>query len=105
MADKSDASRIVGERIRELREQRGLSRKRLSDFAGLDTTHLARIELGDGNPTLHKLIQVAAALDTSVSTLVDGIGREHLPASATRPVTEAEVIAELRRRGADAPGG
>ncbi|MFF1633463.1 helix-turn-helix domain-containing protein [Leifsonia sp. NPDC058248] len=88
----------AAQRVRALREERGISRTRLNERSGIDAMYLAQVETGGGNPTLHKLIQVAAALDTTVSALVDGLGRDDLPANTTRPVTEAKIIAELRTR-------
>lgn len=98
MNENPTAAQIVGQRVRHHREELGLSRKKLASLSGVDESHLARIETGSGNPTLIKLIQISAALGSSASDLIEGLGREHLPVSSTLPISEAEVIAELRRR-------
>jgi transcriptional regulator with XRE-family HTH domain len=41
----------LGERLRRLREQRGLPLREVADAAGMDLTHLQKIELGQRQPT------------------------------------------------------
>ena len=56
----------VGNRIRALRKQRGLSQEKLALKAGIDRTYLAGIETGKRNATLLSLEKVAIALDISM---------------------------------------
>lgn len=56
----------VGNRIRALRKQRGLSQEKLALKAGIDRTYLAGIETGKRNATLLSLEKVAIALDISI---------------------------------------
>ena len=60
----------LGERVRELRTQRGLSRKALCLAAGVSERHLANLEYGTGNPSVLVLAQIAAALDCTLVDLV-----------------------------------
>lgn len=61
---------IVGARVRELRERSGASRRELSERAAIHASNLARLELGESNPSLETLARVASALDTTVADLV-----------------------------------
>ena len=58
-----DWARIVGANIRRLRKDRGLTQEDLADEAGLDSGYLGKIERGLENPSLKKLVGIAAALD------------------------------------------
>ena len=61
----------VGNRIRALRKQRGLSQEKLALKAGIDQTYLAGIETGKRNATLLSLEKVAIALDISMRDFFD----------------------------------
>jgi transcriptional regulator with XRE-family HTH domain len=53
---------IIGDRIRQLREQKGITRGEIEQFSGLDQSYLARIEQGRTVPPLETLERIAAAL-------------------------------------------
>ncbi len=57
-------------RLRDLREQRGWSRAELARRSGLSLRFLARVEAGDGNLSLGRLAELAAALGTTPDVLV-----------------------------------
>ena len=61
----------VGNRIRALRKQRGLSQEKLALKAGIDRTYLAGIETEKRNATLLSLEIVAIALDISMRDFFD----------------------------------
>lgn len=96
-APRSAASERVGMLIRELRGKASIPRKRLAERADMDVSHLARIESGDGNPTLFVLIQLATALDVKPEVFVKGLTAEDLPENI-KPYSEADFRRELRRR-------
>jgi transcriptional regulator with XRE-family HTH domain len=60
-----DWARIVGANIRRLRKDRGATQEDLADDAGLDSGYLGKIERGLENPSLKKLVGIAAALDVN----------------------------------------
>ena len=62
----------LGRRLRELRERRGLSRKRLARDSGVSERYLAQIETGNGNSSVMLLRRVAAPLGVAVGDLVAG---------------------------------
>ena len=84
--------------MRELRNKSSISRAKLAQRADMDVRHLARIEAGDGNPTLFVLIQLATALDVKPETFVRGLTSADLPENL-KPYSEADFRRELRRRG------
>lgn len=96
-APRSRASAHVGQLVRDLRAKSTLSRAKLAARADLDVTHLARIESGQGNPTLFVLIQLATALDVSPTVFVEDLTATDLP-DDIKPYSEADFRRELRRR-------
>lgn len=96
---RSRASEKVGRVVAELRLAATMSRKRLAERAALDERNLARIESGQGNPTLFVLIQLATALDIPVARLVEGLEASDLP-NEIKPYSEAEYRRALRAQGA-----
>jgi transcriptional regulator with XRE-family HTH domain len=60
----------LGERIRELRNERGLTQEKLAELAEIHGNHLRRIELGQANPTYLVLTRIAAALKVTLPKLL-----------------------------------
>ncbi len=59
-----------GERVRQLRKEKGLSQEAFADLAGIDRSYMGHIERGDQNITLTKIYQISEALRVSVSDLI-----------------------------------
>lgn len=59
-----------GERVRQIRKEKGLSQEALADLAGIDRSYMGHIERGDQNITLTKIHQIADALGVLVTDLV-----------------------------------
>ena len=57
-------------RIRERRQQLGLSQAELAERVGLDQRQISQFENGQGNPTTATLISLAKTLDTSIDWIV-----------------------------------
>lgn len=62
--------RVLGEKVRRLREARGLSRSALAAAAGLSVGRVSVIESGRGNPRVATLGAIASALDVEVASLL-----------------------------------
>jgi XRE family aerobic/anaerobic benzoate catabolism transcriptional regulator len=62
--------RELGERVRGLRDERGLTRQELADRAHLSLRFLADVEGGKANPSLGSLHDLARALDVDVIALL-----------------------------------
>ncbi len=69
----SDATRVLGERIRARREELGLSQEALADRCGVHWTFLGQVERGRRNLSLHNLLKLAAGLKVDPGELVRGL--------------------------------
>lgn len=67
--DDSKELEALGTAIRALRKERGLSQETLADYAGIDRSHMGRIERGERNVTILNLLRVSTALKCPVSEL------------------------------------
>ena len=61
----------VGNRIRYLRKQRGISQEKLALIAGIDRTYLAGIESGKRNATIISMEKIINALGVSMKDFFD----------------------------------
>lgn len=61
----------VGNRIRYLRNQMGLSQEKLALKAGIDRTYLAGIESGKRNATITSIEKIAVSLEVSMKEFFD----------------------------------
>lgn len=61
----------LGERIKALREQQGLSQRKLALMIGSNQTHIWQIENGTVNAGLDILCRLADALEVNVRDLID----------------------------------
>lgn len=66
----SDALEIFAANLRRLREERGLSQEALAHAAGLNMTHVARIERGEREPGIRTVAKLATALDVDLGPLM-----------------------------------
>lgn len=60
----------VGEKIREIRQAKGLSQRELSGQVNVDRATLTHYELGDRLPSIFILWDIADYLDVSLDELV-----------------------------------
>ena len=71
----------AGGRVRDLRAQRGMTRKLLARDSGVSERFLAALEAGKGNPSLATLRRIASALSVEPAELIrDGEARPGLGA-------------------------
>ena len=68
--NKKELSGIIGERIRQIRNNKGLSIESLSIDCDMDPTQLSRIELGKINTSVYQIYKLCAALDVSVNEVL-----------------------------------
>ena len=61
---------MIGEVIRSLRKEKGLSQDVLSGLAGIGRTYLTMIENGKKNPNFETIWKIALALELKPSELV-----------------------------------
>jgi XRE family aerobic/anaerobic benzoate catabolism transcriptional regulator len=60
---------LIGNRVRDLRARRGMTRKILARDSQVSERYLAQLESGEGNISILLLRQIAQALDTPVESL------------------------------------
>jgi putative transcriptional regulator len=70
----ANMQKALGERVRELREQRNWTQRELADACGMDHNLLGSIERGQCNPTVTTLLKIANQFDTTLAALFDGLG-------------------------------
>ena len=68
---KEKLKKAIGHRIVELRTKKGWSQADLARESGKDRQAIEKLENGKVNPTLYSLLEIAKALDVSLSVLVD----------------------------------
>jgi len=66
--------RTVGERMRGLRAQRGLTIEALSDLSGVSRAMISKVERGEASPTAALLARLCSALGVSLSVFFDPSG-------------------------------
>ena len=60
----------LGEAIRQLRKDAGLSQEQLAELVGTDLTQIGGLERGVRNPSYSTLLRLAAALRVPVSAIM-----------------------------------
>jgi XRE family transcriptional regulator, aerobic/anaerobic benzoate catabolism transcriptional regulator len=103
----------LGNTVRELRQQRGLSRKSLAEVADVSERYLAQLESGTGNASIILLRRVADALNVrvtylldsdvsaeraQVSRFIDGLPENRMPDVMRRLVSDFGGDESVRRR-------
>jgi XRE family transcriptional regulator, aerobic/anaerobic benzoate catabolism transcriptional regulator len=61
---------LIGDRVRELRAQRGMTRRALAHHSGVSERYLAQLESGAGNPTITVIRSLARAFGVAPDVLV-----------------------------------
>jgi XRE family aerobic/anaerobic benzoate catabolism transcriptional regulator len=67
----------LGAQVRSLRTRNGWTQAELARRTGLSPRFLVDLEKGDGNISVARLAEIAAALDVSLATLLGGFGPVH----------------------------
>ncbi len=96
-ADKNPLLVALGERVRNLRARRGLTRKAVAQVAEVSERHLANLEYGIGNASILVLQQVARALQCSLAELLGDVTTTSPEWLLIRELLEHRNEAELRR--------
>ena len=64
----------VGQRIRKIREEKGVALEELSRLTGFDVEFLSSLEKNEAQPQLGTVIKLSKALDSAFGRLVSGVG-------------------------------
>jgi quercetin dioxygenase-like cupin family protein len=87
----------VGKRIRQLREERGISIEDLSNLTGFAVDRLKDIEGGKEKPQLGTVMKLSKALDAAVGRLVSGMGTKLY--SITRKDERKQISRSTSKKG------
>jgi XRE family aerobic/anaerobic benzoate catabolism transcriptional regulator len=99
--DKNPFLVALGERVRDARARRGLTRKAVAVAAGVSERHLANLEYGIGNASILVLQQVAGALHCPLAELLGDVTTSTPEWLSLRELLGGRSEADLRRvRGA-----
>jgi transcriptional regulator with XRE-family HTH domain len=66
---KTDALKLLGERVAKLRRSRGLTQEQLAERMGMSRNHIADIELGMRNTGVWSFLLAARALEMDAGDL------------------------------------
>ena len=72
--DTDGRLRKLGAAIRKARDDRGLSQEALADAAGLDRSHMGKIERGERNVSVLNVARVCDALAITMTALMASAG-------------------------------
>jgi transcriptional regulator with XRE-family HTH domain len=70
---KNELQIKFGQRVRELRKERGWSQEEFADKCELDRTYISGIERGVRNPTLEVIGILSRGLKVSIEVIFNGI--------------------------------
>jgi transcriptional regulator with XRE-family HTH domain len=87
----------LGERVRNLRSRKGMTRKAVAIAADVSERHLANLEYGTGNASILVLLQVAQALHCSLAELIGDVTTSSPEWLLIRELLQGRNEADLRR--------
>ena len=95
----ADPSRLylakLGDEVRKLRHQRGITLRRMAQLSGLSDRFLVEVEKGKANPSITSLVNLADALQTSLTDLLSSGNQTNMQDSST---AVKQVLALLKNR-------
>ena len=62
--------KLFGEKVRQIRKEKGISQERLAELAGIDRSYMGNIERGEKILTLGKAYEICDALGVDLKTIV-----------------------------------
>src|SRR5688500_8253743 len=85
----------LGQEVRKLRQRRGITLKRVAQLSGLSDRFLIEVEKGKANPSLTSVINLADALQTSLTDLLPSDNQTKTQDSSS---SVKQVLALLKNR-------
>jgi len=98
-----DIKRLVGEQIRNLRKEKGLTQEGLGWKADLHYTYIGAVERGEKNCSLDSLNKIARALDVGIYDLLnislrtDEVVVEAASKRTDKQITKSLLIKEVKK--------
>lgn len=87
----AECDRAIGNRIKELRETRGISQQELAYVIGVSREKIAKIEAGDREAKAQDIICIANHFGTSTDFLLRGIETENIEACKDMGLSNSTV--------------
>ena len=66
----AELAQAVGAAVRALRTERGIAQETLANLAGVERSHMGKVERGEHQPTLALIFKIAGALGCSTTVLM-----------------------------------
>ncbi|HCF2132185.1 TPA: helix-turn-helix transcriptional regulator [Pseudomonas aeruginosa] len=66
----AELAKAFGAAVRALRSERGIAQESLANLAGIERSHMGKVERGEHMPTLAIIFKIAGALGCSTATLM-----------------------------------
>jgi len=66
----AELAQAFGAAVRALRTERGIAQEALAHLAGVERSHMGKVERGEHQPTLSLIFKIAGALDCSTTVLM-----------------------------------
>ncbi|TAM66539.1 MAG: XRE family transcriptional regulator [Microbacteriaceae bacterium] len=92
----SIAAQTLGKRVREHRQQLGVSQETLAELSGVHWTFIGQVERGMRNLSLHNIVKIADGLGVDPAVLVRGIEARDIPRSDPPKESAASRIRRQR---------
>lgn len=86
----SEIAKIIGQRIRNYRTEKGLSQEKLAEMSGCHPTYIGQVERGEKNATLESIDKIASAMDIPLPKLFEKMGED---SSDSIPLKCYELVA------------
>jgi len=71
MENRADIKKLLGRRIKELRQRKGFTQEKLAELIGVGERNLSKIECGNNFVTSETLSKILTALEIEASELFD----------------------------------
>ncbi|EIU1669059.1 helix-turn-helix domain-containing protein [Pseudomonas aeruginosa] len=66
----AELAQAFGAAVRTLRMKRGIAQESLANLAGVERSHMGKVERGEHMPTLAVIVKIAGALDCSTAEVM-----------------------------------
>ncbi|HVX21661.1 MAG TPA: helix-turn-helix transcriptional regulator [Acidimicrobiales bacterium] len=73
MPEREPTAVEFGNRVRALRQQKGLSQERLGELVGISKNYVSSVELGERNVGLRTILLLGHALGVAPASLIEGL--------------------------------
>ena len=95
--NQMDYKKEIGQRIKKVRNEKGITAAQLGEMTGFAPNHIYAIESGKDGVSVEGLILIAQKLDVSVDYLVDNVRTEN-PEKVDDILNEiADLVEKLRK--------